>query len=106
MVLCNRILKNVKESFIFDLIAESEEVMRCLVSEAVKVCQRAGVDLIVYNFIADRTYHRVLRSNGFISLPFKKGGYLIAYSNAIHISKAFLQDPKNWLVQIGDSDEL
>lgn len=106
LVLCNRILRNVKESFIFDMIAESEEVMHCLVSEAEKVCQRAGVDFIVCNFIADRTYHRVLRSNGFISLPFKKGGYLIAYSNAIQISKAFLQDPKNWLVQIGDSDEL
>ena len=80
--------------------------MHCLVSEAVKVCQRVGVDFVEYSLIADRAYHRVLRSNGFITLPFVKGDRLCAYSSATQISKTLLQNPKNWLVQIGDSDEI
>ena len=55
LVLYNRIPGNIKYSFMFDMIAESEEVMRCLVSEAVKVCQREGVDFISYRLIADST---------------------------------------------------
>jgi len=106
LVLRDMILGNTKMTSVFYMIAESEEVMHCLVSAAEKVCQRAGVDRIVYSLIADRTYHRVLRRNGFISLPFRKGAYFCAYSSATQISKTFLQDPKNWLVQIGDSDAL
>lgn len=106
LVLRHEIIRNTKASIIFDMIAESKEVMYCLVSEAVKVCQRAGSNFIEYSLIADKTYHRALRSNGFICLPFIKGANFCAYSSATHISKAFLQDPKNWLVQTADSDTL
>ncbi len=106
LVLRDMVLRNTKASVIFDMIAESEEVMYCLVSQAVKVCQRAGVNFIVYKLIANGTYHHVLRNNGFISLPFMRGAHFCAYSSTTKITKTFLQNPKNWLVQIGDSDTL
>jgi GNAT superfamily N-acetyltransferase len=106
LVLRHETTNDTKVSIIFDMIAESEEVMHCLVSEAVKVCQQAGADFIKYSLIAGRPYHRVLRRNGFIFPPFTSGANFYAYSSDIHISKALLQDSRNWLVQTADSDTL
>jgi GNAT superfamily N-acetyltransferase len=106
LVLSDRLANNLKTSVIVDMVAESEEVMQCLVSEVIKICQRLGVDLISYSMIANSAYHHALRRSGFITLPFFKGDRFCAYSSSKQFSKTFLQNPKNWLVQIGDSDEL
>ena len=104
LVIGDKMQNSVKVSHVFDLLAQSEEIMHCLVSKAIEDCQRKKVDLILYTLIANKTYHRVLKRSGFISLPFIKGGHFCAYSSSSYISKAFLGDPENWLVQVGDSD--
>lgn len=106
LVIREKLLGDTRASVIFDLIAESPEVIRRLVAEAAKVCQHAGVDLMVYSFIADGKLHQAVKNSGFISLPFLKGDYFCAYSKAAGISKAFLQDPRNWLVQLADTDTI
>jgi GNAT superfamily N-acetyltransferase len=106
LVLREKTLRSKKVSIIFDTIAESEEIMHRLISEAVGICQRKGIDCIVYNLIAGRTYHRVLKSNGFIFPPFTKGADFCAYSSATQIPQKFLKNPKNWFVQTADSDTL
>jgi len=99
--------ESVKYSVIFDMMAESEEVMGRLVAEAVRDCRQAGVDFIMYRLIADKAYHRVSRRNGFFAIPFSKvGDYFCVHSNSAQIPKEFLRDPGNWLVQTGDSDVL
>jgi len=94
----------VKVSSIFDIIADSEEVMHCLISKAMENCRQNEVDVILYSFIADRIYQQVARRSGFISIPFIKGGHFCAYSSSPSISKEFLSESGNWFVQLGDSD--
>lgn len=91
---------------IFDILTQSEQVAQCLVSKALEHCRREKVDLVSYWMIAGKTYFNALRKNGFISIPVIKGGPFCAYSSSPHISRAFLADSKNWLVQIGDSDTI
>jgi len=96
--------EDIRVARIFDIAAQSEEIIHCLVSKAVEYCEQQQADLIYYAMIANKTYLRTLRKNGFFSLPFRNGGQFCAYSSSPHISRAFLQDHRNWLVQIGDSD--
>ncbi len=96
--------EQIEVGIIFDIFAQSEDIAQRLVSKATEHCMREKVDLIYYSAIANKAYIKAFRKNGFISVPFIKGGRFCAYSSASHISKEFLGDPKNWLVQLGDSD--
>ena len=96
----------VKTGRIFDILGRSEAVIRCLVSQAVAHCQRGKANLVYCNLLANRTYHRALRNNGFMSAPFIKGASFRVISSSPSISEAFLKDPKNWFIQLGDSDEI
>jgi RimJ/RimL family protein N-acetyltransferase len=108
--------KDKKAALIFDLLAESEEVAKCLLSTTSKHCQKDGVDYIYWVGIANEAYLRAFRKRGFISQPyrqskegasgFEKKGEFNFYSNSSNIPGEFLSDPQNWLIQIGDSDEL
>jgi GNAT superfamily N-acetyltransferase len=93
-----------KTGIISDMIGDSEEVIRWLMSEAIRACRQADVDAILYNLIADRTYSSALKSFGFIQLSFTRGPFFCAYSGSTEISKTFLEDPKNWFVQLADND--
>ncbi|MGA8849159.1 MAG: GNAT family N-acetyltransferase [Dehalococcoidia bacterium] len=107
LVLENKLQGGIKVSHIFDLTAQSEEIMRCLVSKSIDDCQQKKVDLIVYRLRANKTYQRILRRSGFISLPFLKGGRLCAYVSSEFTSfKESVRNSQNWLVQLGDSDEV
>lgn len=99
-----KIQSGVKVSRIFDMVAQSEEVMCCLISRLIEDCKQNRVDLIIYRLIANKTYRQVFKRNGFISVPFIKGFHLCAYSTSPSIHKEFLRNPQNWLVQTGDSD--
>ncbi len=97
--------EQAKAGIIFDILAESEEIAQCLVAKAVEHCEQEKVDLIYAGMRANEIYLKALRRNGFMYLPsFIKLLPFIVYSTSQHISKEFLKEPKNWLVQIGDSD--
>lgn len=104
LVLCCQQEGDIRVSSIFDIMAKSEEIIRCLVSRAIEYCKQEKVDLIIYAAIANKTYRRALRKSGFISIPFMKADHFCAYSSSPDIPIEFLKDAKNWLVQIGDSD--
>ena len=106
LVMQNTIKPFIKESIIFDIIAQSEEIMHCLVSRALEECRQNNTDMIFYSSITNRTYHKILKKNGFISPPFIKGGYFSVYSSSSSISKDFLSDSQNWLINTGDSDTI
>jgi hypothetical protein len=94
----------IKVSIVFDMVAQSEDVLNCLITKAINYCQQSGVALIQYQLIANKVYQRLLKRNGFIALPFLKGSHFCARSSSTDISKQFLANPDNWFVQIGDSD--
>ena len=106
LVLGHRKRENAKTSFIFDMITESDKVMHCLISEAMKECKQVGSDFIEYRLIANKHHRSLLRKNGFIFIPFIKGSYFIAYSSLSQFTATMLKNPNNWFVQIGDSDIL
>lgn len=95
---------DIKVSHIFDLLAHSEGVMKHLLFKAEEYCQKNDADIILYHLIANKVYNQALRKNGFLSLPFLRGGYFCAYSSTSSISREFLSNPENWFVQLGDSD--
>ncbi len=95
-----------KTGVVFDVLAESEQISQRLISEAVEQCEREKVDAIYGLMLADKTLITAFKKTGFISLPFLRDGQFIVYSSSPPVSKAFLRKPKNWFVQIGDSDKI
>lgn len=96
----------VKKAIIFDVLAVSEQITRCLLLRVIEDCQQEKADLIAFNLIANKTYLTAFRKSGFISSPFLRGVHFCAYSSDPHISKDFLKDPQHWYTQPGDSDAL
>ena len=105
VVLSSRMARGIMVTYIFDLLAQSDEVMQTLVSKVVEDSRLNNADVILYPLMADQSYREILGRSGFVSLPFVKAAALVAYctSNA-PVSRAFLGDPRNWLIQLGDSD--
>ena len=99
-------MEQKKEGVIFDILAQSEEIAQCLISRAVEHCKQEAVDFIHGRMLANKTLLKAFRKNGFISIPFIKSLWFVAYTNSPDISKEFLMDAKNWFVQVGDSDIL
>jgi len=93
---------DVKVGVILDILAQSAQITQCLVARAVEHCRQEKVDLVYGNMVADKTYLRAFRKNGFIYLPFIKDPFC-GRSTSQDIPKEFLMDAKNWFVQIGDS---
>lgn len=98
--------EQTKTCAIFDILAESERIAQCLIWKCIEHCKQERTDIIVCNMIASKIYLKALRRNGFMSIPFRKGAPFCIYSSAPHVSKEFLKNPTNWLVQRGDSDML
>jgi len=106
LVLGRRQRRNRQASVIYDLVAETERAMQCLLSEAIQECARSGDAFIEYRLIAGKDYYKLLRNNGFLSTPLIGGTYFCGYTNSKQLSISFLKNPRNWFVQMGDSDAI
>lgn len=89
---------------ICDVLAQSKPIAQSLISNALEHCQQEKVDVIYCSLIANRIYREAFRRSGFMFAPFVQGAMFCAYSSAPSISRDFLKNPKNWFVQMGDSD--
>ena len=113
------VLKCVKEEglasgYVIDIIAplDRPEVIHSLLSKATKYFEEAGVDIIFCKMIVDKTFYKSFRKNGFVSTNFisfiskrfRIQSKHIVRINSSKMSKAYLKNPKNWFVQVGDSD--
>ncbi len=97
----------IKVAAIYDLLAESEAVVQCLLSKATEQCRMDGVDYIYWSSITNKAYLRAFRKRGFISQPFQKSvSKFIVASTTPDIPKEFLSNQQNWFIQIGDLDIL
>lgn len=104
LVYGNKNVKDTKISNIFTLVGVSGEVKRCLVSAALESSRQAGIDFMMYSFIADGESRRVLRKCGFITFPLIKGSNFTVHSGSQRFDKAFLLNPANWFYETGDTD--
>jgi GNAT superfamily N-acetyltransferase len=99
---------------IIDIIAplDRPEVIHFLLSKAVEYFEEEGVNIIFCEMIADKMFYKIFKKNGFlpihfIGLVFKRfrlWSKHIVRINSPKMSKAYLKNPKNWFVQLGDSD--
>lgn len=104
LVLGHRETDSARIGIIVDILAESDEVAECLISEAVDHCRLDKRDLIWSARIAGTPLARAYRRNGFISVPFAKSIGIKGRSSSPSIAQQ-MQNPKNWFLQMGDSDE-
>lgn len=95
---------HTKVGVIFDIVTQSQQISQCLISRAVEHCEREKADVVYGTMIADRTLIKSFRNSGFV--PFLKGGWFVVSSSSPHVSRKFLRDPKNWYVQLGDSNDV
>jgi GNAT superfamily N-acetyltransferase len=89
---------------VVDLLAESGEAADGLISAAVERCRQEKAALVWSGRIAGTPLAAAYRRNGFLAVPFAKSIGIKGWSNSPSIARQ-LQDPKNWFLQMGDSDE-
>lgn len=104
LVVSRKQVDQARIGVILDVFSESEEIAQCLISEAVTRCRQEKLDLLYGARMAGTPLARALRRNGFLSVPFVKAVRVTGRSVSPAIAEQ-LQDPKNWFLQIGDSDE-
>ena len=98
--------KQQKVAVIYDILAESQEVAQNLISAATEQSYRDGNDYTYWVGNTSKVYLKAFRKAGFFRQFRAKPGKFLVYSNNQEISKDFLSDHQNWLIQIGDSDQL
>ena len=100
--------RGLKVGRIMDMVVgkDSPQSAPTLVSKAVERCRQEGMDLVTYSALKSRAYYSVFRKNGFITIPYLRGGRLCVYSVSPDITKGFLQDPRHWLIRTGDTDSI
>lgn len=104
LVVSRKHLDRARIGVILDVFAESEDVARYLIGDVVTRCRQEKLDLLYGARMAGTTLARAFRRDGFLPLPFMKAIRVTGRSVSPGIA-AQLQDPKNWFLQIGDSDE-
>lgn len=104
LVLSRKQVDQARIGIILDVFAESEEIAQCLVSEAVTRCRQEKLDLIYGARMEGTSLAKTFRRSGFLPVPFVKGMRVTGRSVSPSIAGQ-LQNPKNWFLQIGDSDE-
>jgi GNAT superfamily N-acetyltransferase len=104
IILQHKMQNDVNTTTIFDLMFQSEEILQCLLSKAIEESRHRRTDVILYSSITENTFDRIFRKNGFICFSFIKNGHFNVYSTSNSVSKEFLSNSHEWLVQTGDSD--
>jgi hypothetical protein len=98
--------KAAQQADIYDFLAESEVVGQSLLATALEQSRQDGMDCISWMGLTDEPHYRALRKRGFLPFSRFSKGKFVAYSTTRDISREFLKDRRNWLVQKGDSDIL
>jgi hypothetical protein len=91
---------------IYDLIAPlgQEEVISCLISKAIEYFKGEKVNLILCGMIANKTYNTIIKKSGFIPSRIIIKRHFCVHSSHPAILRAHLKNPKQWFIQMGDSE--
>lgn len=88
---------------IVDVFTESDDVTQRLIAEAVARCRQDKMDLVYSARMEGTSLATAFRRNGFLPVPFTNDIRLTGLSSSPDIAELLL-NPKNWFLQIGDSD--
>jgi hypothetical protein len=95
----------LKLTFIYNVLALSPDIAQCLIARAATESQKESADIIYCSIVADKKLLNSFTKNGFINAP-NAGQGLAIESTHPSIPKDILNNPKNWLLFLGDSDFL
>lgn len=103
------VLSKLKEKYktkaaVYELIAASESIARCMISQVSERCRKDYVGQISWVGLADKTYLRAFRKQGFFSYPRRHQEKFVVYSSHPKIPIEYLTNPQNWFIQRGDLD--
>lgn len=104
LVISRKQLGQARIGVILDIFSESEQVAQCLIADAMTRCRQERLDLLYGARVAGTPLARAFRRNGFLPALFVKAIRVTGRSVSPDITSQ-LQNPKNWFLQIGDSDE-
>jgi hypothetical protein len=107
--ICGYIILGCKDAsglifgYIYDINAPTsrEDIIYRLIAKAVENFMDAKVDAIFSQMVANEVYRKNFLKNGFIP-RFRSKGRFIAYNASTKLSEAYLKNPKNWFIQLGD----
>jgi GNAT superfamily N-acetyltransferase len=102
---CTRQPRGLLTGDIIDLVAplNQTDIIHCLISRAIEYFRHEKVDVIIYEMIAGKTYHAILRKCGFISSSLISKNPFCVYSSHPGIPRAYLEDAGHWFIQSGNS---
>jgi hypothetical protein len=88
---------------IYDIIAPSDrgDIIQGLIAKAVEHFNEEKADAIFSQMVPNKIYRKALLKSGFIPY-FRSKGRFIAYNASTKLSEAYLKNPKNWFIQLGD----
>jgi GNAT superfamily N-acetyltransferase len=103
------VLRIVKEEMsdratIFEFAAESQLILRHMISVVCEHCSKKGISYISWVGLAEKSNLQAFRKQGFFSMFFSKSLKFIVYSDHPDIPEKFLANPHNWFIQSGDFD--
>lgn len=101
--------QGLNAGYILDLMVPLREqaVARSLVRKALEIFREKQADIVFYPSIASRMLKKTLRKTGIFSFPPLNNKLpFVARANVPDIPEPMLCNPENWLVQMGDSDNL
>ncbi len=104
LVVSRQRLDRARVGVILDVFAESDQAAQSLVADAMARCRQERLDLLYAARVAGTSLARTYRRNGFLHAPFLKPIRVTGRSVSPDIAGQ-LRNPKNWFLQIGDSDE-
>jgi hypothetical protein len=104
MVLSKPKNKRTPIALVYEFLAESESVARCMISTVSEYCRKDNVGQISWVGLADKTYLRAFRKQGFFSYSHRNVWKFIVYSTNPNIPVEYITNPQNWLIQLGDLD--
>jgi predicted N-acetyltransferase YhbS len=88
---------------ICDIIAPTDrgDIIQCLIAKAIEHFKGKKAAAIFSQMVPNKIYRKALLKSGFIPY-FSSKSRFIAYNAPHKLSDAFLKNPKNWFIQLGD----
>ena len=89
--------------YIYDIIALTgrDDIIHCLIAKAVEHFNEEKADAAFSQMVPNKIYRKALLKSGFIPY-FRSKSRFIAYNASTRLSEAYLKNPKNWFIQLGD----
>ena len=88
---------------IYDIIAPTDkgDIIQCLIAKAIEHFKGKKAAAIFSQMVPNKIYRKALLKSGFIPYFLSKSQFIV-YNTSSKLYQAYLKNPKNWFIQLGD----